>query len=154
MTYKEMVLQPSYTENRYTPNIGIEFTKQITKTNNKAYTLKDGVDGPETLVIFSTHFIDVFRDADSNECMARMSKKEKELYWDYIHYQNIINELILANPTWTDEQIDLEAEIEYDIATTYETPELVVRKLSEWAVAEVMDLDVGTCYNSLHEWED
>ena len=51
--------------------------KNLFKSNNKPYSLKDGVEGPGNIVVFSEHFIQVMRDADSNECMAKMSKTEK-----------------------------------------------------------------------------
>ena len=51
--------------------------KNLFKSNNKPYSLKDGVEGPGNVVVFSEHFIQVMRDADSNECMAKMSKTEK-----------------------------------------------------------------------------
>ena len=53
--------------------------KNLFKANNKPFTLKDGVEGPLTKVVFSEHFIMVMRDADSNECMAKMSLLEKKI---------------------------------------------------------------------------
>ena len=115
--------------------------KNLFKSNNKPYSLKDGVDGPLTKVVFNEHFIMVMRDADSNECMAKMSQLEKYLYWDYITYQGIVNSVMLTNPTWTDAQVDAEAKLQYEAGDNYIAPELVVRTLSDWAYAEVLQFD-------------
>lgn len=152
MTYREMDLQGN-TDDVYTMEIGIDYSKNLLKRNNKPYTLKDSVDGPQTKVVFTEHFITVMRDADSNECMAKMSQKEKELYWDYIHYQSIVNAVMLDNPTYTDEEIDAAAKIIYEANTVWGTPELVVKTLSDWAYAEVLLFDKDSCYTTMHSWE-
>ena len=127
--------------------------KNLFKANNKPFTLADGVEGPKTKVVFNEHFIMVMRDADSNECMAKMSKLEKELYWDYITYQGIVNRVMLTNPTWTDAQIDAEAKVQYEASDNYIASELVVRTLSDWAYAEVLQFDKNSCYDTMHVWE-
>lgn len=127
--------------------------KNLFKSNNKPYSLKDGVEGPETIIVFSEHFIEVMRDADSNECMAKMSKLEKYLYWDYLNYQGIVNSIMFANPTWTNEEIDAEAKIQYEAGTVHLAPEVVVRTLSDWAYAEVLQFDKNSCYDTMHSWE-
>ena len=127
--------------------------KNLFKSNNKPFTLKDGVDGPLTKVVFNEHFIRVMRDADSNECMAKMSKLEKFLYWDYLTYQSIVNSVMLTNPTWTDAQVDAEAKLQYEAGDNYIAPELVVRTLSDWAYAEVLQFDKNSCYDTMHVWE-
>lgn len=152
MTYREMALQVE-TADVYTMEIGIEYSKELFKKNNKPYILKDSVEGPATKVVFTEHFIYVMRDADSSECMAKMSQKEKELYWDYIHYQSIVNTIMLTNPTYTEEQVDAAAKIEYELNTVWGTPELVVRTLSDWAYAEVLLFDKDSCYSTMHSWE-
>lgn len=140
-------------------DIGITLTeatqdaKNLFKANNKPYSLKDGVDGPNTIVVFTEHFIMVMRDADSNECMAKMSKLEKYLYWDYLNYQGIVNSIMFANPTWNDAQIDAEAKIQYEAGQIYLAPESVVRTLSDWAYAEVLQFDKNSCYDTMHSWE-
>lgn len=141
----------------YDSDITIDFAtqeaKNLFKSNNKPYTLKDSIDGPATKVVFNEHFIMVMRDADSNECMAKMSKLEKYLYWDYINYQGIVNSIMFSNPTWTDEQIDAEAKIQYEEGIIFLAPELVVRTLSDWAYAEVLSFDKDTCFDTMHTWE-
>lgn len=127
--------------------------KNLFKSNNKPFTLIDSVDGPKTKVVFSEHFIMTMRDADSNECMAKMSKLEKYLYWDYITYQSIVNSIMLTNPTWTGAEVDAEAKIQYEAGDTYIAPEMVVRTLSNWAYAEVLRFDKDSCYNIMHTWE-
>ena len=127
--------------------------KNLFKANNKPFTLKDGVEGPMTKVVFNEHFIMVMRDADSNECMAKMSLLEKHLYWDYITYQSIVNSVMLINPTWTDAQIDAEAKVQYEASDNYIASELVVRTLSDWAYAEVLQFDKNSCYDTMHVWE-
>lgn len=127
--------------------------KNLFKANDKPFTLIDSVEGPKTKVVFNEHFIMVMRDADSNECMAKMSKLEKYLYWDYITYQGIVNSVMLTNPTWTDAQVDAEAKIQYDAGDIYIAPEIVVRTLSNWAYAEVLRFDKDSCYDTMHKWE-
>ena len=126
--------------------------KDLFKANSKPYILKDGVDGPLTRVVFTEHFIMVMRDADSNECMAKMSEAEKRLYWDYINYQGIVNSVMFANPGYTDLQVDAAAKIEYDANSIYGTPELIVRTLSNWAYAETLQFDKNSCFNTMHTW--
>ena len=127
--------------------------KNLFKANDKPYSLKDGVEGPNTVVVFTEHFIMAMRDADSNECMAKMSKLEKYLYWDYLNYQGIVNNIMFANPTWTNEQIDAEAKVQYEAGKVYLAPEVVVRTLSDWAYAEVLQFDKNSCYDTMHSWE-
>lgn len=145
--------------NQFDNGIGITVTeltqeaKNLFKANNKPYSLKDGVEGPNTVVVFTEHFIQVMRDADSNECMAKMSKLEKYLYWDYLNYQGIVNMVMFENPTWTHEQVDAEAKTQYEAGKIYLAPELVVRTLSDWAYAEVLMFDKNSCYDTMHSWE-
>lgn len=127
--------------------------KNLFKSNNKPYVFKDGVEGPSTIVIFTEHFIEVMRDADSNECIAKMSKLEKELYWDYLNYQSIVNAIMIINPTWTEAQIYAAAEQQYEIDTVWKTPAVVVKTLSDWAYAEVLQFDKNSCYDTMHSWE-
>ena len=127
--------------------------KNLFKSNNKPYSLKDGVEGPGNIVVFSEHFIQVMRDADSNECMAKMSKLEKYVYWDYINYQSIKFNIGFANPTWTEEQILAKAVIEYRGNREYNTPEIVVEALSAYSTGELLELDTNSCYDSVHVWE-
>jgi hypothetical protein len=127
--------------------------KNLFKENNKPFILKDGVDGPDTRVVFTEHFIMVLRDADSNECLAKMSQLEKELYWDYINYQSIVNSIMFSNPTWDDAQIDAEAKIQYEAGEVYIASEFVVRTLSDWAYAETLKFDKDSCYDTMHVWE-
>lgn len=127
--------------------------KNLFKENNKPFILKDTVDGPNTRVVFTEHFIMAMRDADSSECMAKMSKLEKYLYWDYLNYQGIVNMVMFENPTWTNEQVDSEAKIQYEAGERYIAPELVVRTLSNWAYAEVLQFDKDSCYDTMHSWE-
>lgn len=152
MTYREMQLQED-TQDAYTFETGIPYAKDLLKQNNKPYVLKDSIDGPKTKVVFTEHFIYVMRDADSNECMAKMSQKEKELYWDYINYQSIKFDIGLANPTWTEEQILAKAVIEYRENREYNTPEIVVEALSVYSTGELLELDINSCYDSVHVWE-
>ena len=127
--------------------------KNLFKSNNKPYSLKDGIEGPSTIVVFDEHFIMVMRDADSNECMAKMSKLEKGVYWDYVHYQGIKFNIGFANPTWTEEQILAKAAIEYRENREYSTPEIVVEALSAYSTGELLELDTNSCYDSVHVWE-
>lgn len=127
--------------------------KNLFKSNNKPWVYRDTIDGPNSRVVFTEHFITVMRDADSNECMAKMSQLEKELYWDYLNYQGIVNSVMMTNPTYTDEQIDEAAKTEYETNLEFGTPEIVVRTLSDWAYAEVLKFDKDSCYDTMHVWE-
>ena len=149
---KEMVNMPA-NDSGITVTEATQEAKNLFKSNNKPFTLIDSVDGPKTKVVFSEHFIMTMRDADSNECMAKMSKLEKYLYWDYITYQSIVNSIMLTNTTWTDAQVDAEAKIQYEAGDTYIAPEMVVRTLSNWAYAEVLRFDKDSCYDIMHMWE-
>ena len=127
--------------------------KDLFKIIPKPFTLKDGVDGPQTKVVFTEHFIMVMRDADSNECMAKMSVEEKKVYWDYLNYQGIVNSIMSAHPEYDEQKIEDEAKIEYEAGHIYVAPELVVRALSSWTYAEVLEFSKDTCYNTMHTRE-
>lgn len=152
MTLREIPFQEGQKDS-YSIEIGVEYGKQLFKRNNKPYVLKDTQDGPLTRVVFTEHFIYSMRDADSNGCMAKMSKLEKELYWDYLDYQGIVNTIMINNPTFDDDEVDSAAKIEYEANTAYGTPEMVVRTLSDWAYAEVLQFDKDSCYSTMHVWE-
>ena len=152
MVFRQLINQDKI-DSDITLEQSTEYAKALFKANNKPFTLVDGVEGPKTKVVFNEHFIMVMRDADSNECMAKMSKLEKELYWDYITYQGIVNSVMLTNPTWTDVQVDAEAKIQYEAGDIYIAPEMVVRTLSNWAYAEVLQFDKNSCYDTMHVWE-
>ena len=153
MTIKDMIHLPRVPEEGPTLDQGTQEAKNLFKANNKPFILKDTIDGPLTRVVFTEHFLMVLRDADSNECMAKMSKAEKELYWDYISYQSIVNSVMITNPLYTDEEVDAAAKIEYEASENYGSPELVVRTLSDWAYAEVLAFDKDSCYDTMHSWE-
>lgn len=127
--------------------------KNLFKSNNKPYELKDSIDGPLTTVVFTEHFIMTMRMADSTECLAKMSKLEKYLYWDYLNYQGIVNSIMLTNPTWIESQVNAEAKIQYETSEPYLAPELVVRMLSDWAYSEVLQFDKNSCYDTLYDWK-
>jgi len=152
MEIRTMLAEPEV-DSVTTVNDGLAEAKQLFKSNNKPFMLKDGVEGPDTVVVFSEHFIEVMREADSNECMAKMSKLEKYLYWDYLNYQGLVNAIMIANPLWNDAQIDAEAKTQYEAGTIFLAPELVVRTLSDWAYAEVLQFDKNSCYETMHSWE-
>lgn len=151
---KILINQPS-NDSGTTVTEATQEAKNLFKANNKPYSLKDTPDGPETKVVFTEHFISVMRDADSNECMAKMSKLEKWLYWDYLNYQSIVNTVMIENPTYTDEEIDAAAKLAYEDSNNiiYLAPEIVVRALSDWAYAEVLEFDKDSCYDTMHSWE-
>lgn len=127
--------------------------KNLFKSNNKPYILKDTVEGPLTMAIFDPHFLMVMRDADSNECTAKMSMLEKRLYWDYITYKSITFALNIAHPEYTDAQIKAAARIEFRTTREYGTPEIVVEALNDYETGEVLNLDPSACYDSVHKWE-
>ena len=127
--------------------------KNLFKSNNKPYMLKDTVEGPLTMAVFDPHFLMVMRDADSNECTAKMSLLEKRLYWDYTTYKSVKFALNIANPRYTDAQINAAARIEFRTVREYGTPEIVVEALNDYETGEVMELNMSDCYDSVHVWE-
>lgn len=129
-------------------------SKQLLKMYNTPYRLVDTVEGPETKVLFDAHFVEVFRSAQSTECLARMSKKEKEIYWDYVTYQQAVLDVVAAYPEYTDEEVEAAALTEYENNREYNIPELVVRTLAAYEAAEVYDLIEDTCYAYNHVWEE
>ena len=118
------------------------------------YFFRDAVEGPGNKVVFSAHFIEMFRSAQSTECMDQMSKCEKYLYWDYLTYSQIVFDVMTDNPGFDDDQVDAEALIQYNAATTNGTPEVVVRTLSDYEAAEVYDLESDSCFDYHHVWEE
>ena len=157
MTYREMLLQNPHARAHLSPEQMVEDTKQLLGADNRPYVLKDTVEGPETKALFSHHFITQFRSAQSTECMARMSKREKEVYYAYLDYSNIVFSIMMSNPEYTDDEIDAAAKIEYLTTNTYNVPELVVRTLSDYESEEVYGTSANTqytdtCYNYKHEW--
>lgn len=127
--------------------------KNLFKSNNKPYTLKNTIEGPNTIAVFDAHFLMVMRDADSNECTSKMSKLEMFTYWDYVTYKSIKFDIAVANPTYTDEQIKAAARIEFRKIREYATPEIVVEMLNDYEIGELLNLEVSACYDSVHVWE-
>lgn len=127
--------------------------KNLFKSNNKPYTIVDTVEGPLTGVLIDPHFINVMRDADSNEYMAKMSKLEKYLYWDYVTYKSIVFSINIANPTYTDEQVRAAARIEFITAREYMTPEIVVEALSDYETGALVEVTPNADYDTLHTWK-
>lgn len=157
MNYREMLLQNPNAQAYLSPEQMVSDTKQLLGTNNRPYVLKDTVDGPDTRALFSHHFIEQFRSAQSTECMARMSKREKEVYYSYLTYSDIVFTIMMNNPNYTDDEIDAAANIEYLLNNTYGVPELVVRTLSNYESEEVYGESTNTqytdtCYSYKHEW--
>ena len=57
---------------------------------------------------------------------------------------------MIANPLFTDEEIEAEAKIQYEAGDIYLASEKVVRTLSDWAYAEVLAFDKDSCYEEHH----
>ena len=127
--------------------------KNLFKSNNKPYTLKNTIEGPLTAAVFDPHFLMVMRDVDSNECTAKMSKLEMFTYWDYTTYKSIKFAIAINNPTYTEAQIKTAARAEFRTIRKYGTPEIVVEALNDYETGEVMELEVSACYDSVHVWE-
>lgn len=160
MTYRDII--PENTDNEIS-KLSVDFAKELTKTNNKPYTLKDSVEGPNTLVVFSPHFVEMFREAFSNECIAKMSKREKWVYWDYLAYMSALMGVVVPDyeSAPSQEAIDaLETDYwnavaaAYNLVAEYGTPIEVVQAVSNFSANEVWDTDMSTCYTNTHTWED
>ena len=136
-------------------NATIKDAKDLFKASGKPYVLRDSVDGPKSVVVFDDHFIEMFTSANSHECIISMSKKEKELYWDYLTYQDAcISTLTVNDENAVDEAVALgEADIAYRAIRQYHTPTLVVKALSNYGAAEVMELPENTCYSTNYKWD-
>ena len=151
MVFRQLVNQDRV-DSGITLEQGIEYAKVLFKSNNKPYILKDSVDGPLTKVVFTEHFIMVMREANSNECMAKMSKLEKYTYWDYVTYSDLLISIGIANPGYTDEQLEAAALISYRSNREYNTPENVVVAMNSYILGEVLELDLNSCYDNKHTW--
>ena len=146
MTYREILLQPDTNDDNYIIEDIIHYSKEVLKQHNLPYSLKDTMDGPKSLPVFDEHFLSAMEIANSSECMATMSEKEKHLYWDYLNYQGIVNTIMFNYPDYNDAEVDAAAKLEYELNSMYQTPELVVRSLSDWAYAEVLKYEKSSCY--------
>ena len=154
MTYLEYRLQNPNSESYLTAERMVSDVKDLLKMNNKPYTLKDTVEGPKTKAVFDTHFITMFRSVQSTECMAAMSKKEKEVYWDYLTYQDALIAADLEDPLYTDEEVLARVIELYDLNVVYGTPIVVVTALNDYESAEVYDLTEDSCYSYTHMWTE
>ena len=139
MTYMEMLKQRRSDNDslRYTPRIGIELTKMLTKTNSSPYRLKDSTSGPKTVVQLDKHFIKALQIADSTDDMSTMSKAEKKVYWDYIKYQSIMFDTMASNLDLTSEEVVEKAKSIYESKRSYNVPEIVVRAIGDWMYANL-----------------
>lgn len=151
MTVKYLSLDNASETDGLTLDDGVEGAKNLFKSNNKPYTLRDSVEGPNTKVVFAAHFIEMFRSAQSTECMDGMSQLEKELYWDYLAYQDAILGIV-TDPE--DPGYAAELTAAYELEVQYNTPELVVEQLDQYEVAEVYDLAEDNCFTYQHVWEE
>lgn len=63
---------------------GIAYAKDLIGSKDP-YVIERRYDGNK-VVIFSDHFIEAYRTALSKNCIADMTDKEKDLYFEYINY--------------------------------------------------------------------
>jgi len=117
---------------RYTPRIGIELTKMLTKTNSSPYRLKDSTSGPKTVVQLDEHFIKALRIADNTDDMSTMSKAEKKVYWDHITYESELLQVQVDNPGISGEDAVEKVKSIYESKRSYNVPEIVVRAIGDW----------------------
>ena len=151
MTIRYLALDNTNDVDGLTLDDGVENAKNLFKSNNKPYTLRDSVDGSKTKVVFSRHFINKFRSVQSTECMDGMSQREKEVYWDYLNYQEVILNIV-TDPSYPGYAAELTAA--YELAVQYNTPEVVVEQLDQYEVAEVYNLAEDSCFDYQHVWEE
>jgi len=144
-------------------NLATHFAKEMTKTHNKPYTIKDSIDGAQTRVVFSPHFVEMFREAFSTQDMTKMSKIEKRTFWDYMMYMNakISIDLPDYDNAPSDEarkalERDYNAAVEmaYNSNSEWSTPILVVEAISEYSASEMWDTGSDSEYMYTHTWEE
>lgn len=133
--------------------VGTRRAKQLTKSMGRPFTLRDSVDGPKTMVVFDEHFIERFLQAETDECIAKMSPREKELLWDYMVFHDAgVTALIELNEVDITEEVDAETDRLYRAHREYNIPTKVVKALSEYTAGEVLKIDMNACFNTNHIW--
>lgn len=153
MNYQDLI--NGTTVRNIADTVGTRRVKQLTKSMNRPYVLRDSVDGPKTKVVFDEHFIERFQQVESNECTAKMSKLEKELYWDYITYQDAYLSVSLSEVPVvesSEEEKLSQADSIYRSNRKYRTPTLVVVALGSYDTANVYLLEGDGCFNTNYVW--
>lgn len=102
-----------YDPDKYTTTDGATLAKDIFRTKDPYY-IDRRPDGKQP--IFSEHFLEAFAKALSFNCIADMTKKEKDLYFEYVN--------------WT-------ADKEYYDISSFKDGDLVFKALDTWATDEL-----------------
>ena len=69
---------------------GIKFGKELLG-EHKPYSIRLDIAGEE-IILFNTHFINCMRQALTDGCVARMGKSELKFWYEFVEYQNDIQD--------------------------------------------------------------
>ena len=91
MTFNELtILNASSSEKELTIDDGILFGKELLG-EHMPYSIRKDIAGVD-IILFNTHFINCMRQAINDGCVARMSKHELAFWYEFVEYQNDIQD--------------------------------------------------------------
>ena len=75
---------------------GIAFSKELLGEHSP-YSIRKDIEGAD-IILFNTHFINCMRQALTDGCVARMGKLELEFWYEFVAYQQDIQDGVLDTP--------------------------------------------------------
>ena len=116
---------------------GIKFSKELFG-EHAPYSVRLDISGGE-IILFNTHFINCMRQALTDGCVARMGKQELKFWYEFVRYQNDIQDGV---------RDDVELDIS-EIQSTSVRRELALEQLSLWISDELAGVpheEIKECY--------
>jgi len=120
-----------------TVNDGIALGKELLGEHTP-YSIRKDIAGVD-IILFNTHFINCMRQALTDGCVARMSKAELKFWYEFVAYQNDIQD-----GTRDDAALDI-SEVQAPILRR----EAALEELSRWIADELAGTphqEVKECY--------
>ena len=138
MTLSELeILNDVSSDVELTINDTIKFGKEILG-EHKPYSVRKDIAGVD-IILFNTHFIGCMRQALTDGCVARMSRSELKFWYEFVAYQNDIQDGV---------RDDLTADIS-EIQAPILQREAALVEMSQWISDELAGFEhpeIKECY--------
>ena len=91
MTLTQLTTLNDYSSDReLTIGDGIKLSKELLG-EHKPYSIRKDIAG-EDIILFNAHYINCMRQALTDGCVARMGKAELQFWYEFVAYQNDIQD--------------------------------------------------------------
>ena len=138
MTFSQLeILNKESSDTELTINDGLKFSKELLG-EHYPYSIRKDIAG-EDIILFNVHFINCMRQALTDGCVARMSRHELKFWYEFVAYQNDIQD---------DVRDDFHTDISVIQASVVQR-EVALEELSRWMYDELNGIEhqeVKECY--------